>query len=499
MDILSQVAFGFGQVLTPANLLFCFVGVLIGTLIGVLPGVGPLVTIAILLPITYFLTPLAGLIMLAGIYYGAQYGGSTTAILVRLPGESSSVVTCIDGHEMALQGRAGAALAVAALSSLFAGVVATALLAGLSPSLIELALMFGPADYCALMVLGLIAAVVISEGPIDKSLAMIVLGLLIGCIGTDVNTGTPRFTFGVPQLMDGIGFIPLAMGLFAIPEVVASLQSPETRDATTARVAKLWPSRDDFQRSWPAAFRGTGIGSALGILPGGGAYLGSFVAYALEKRLSRTPERFGKGAVEGVAAPESANNAAAQTSFIPLLTLGIPGNAVIALMAGAMMMQGIQPGPEVMTTRPDLFWGLIASMFIGNVMLVIINLPLIRIWVALVKLPYRLLYPAIITFASIGVYSVGNSTFDVFAFVLCALLGCVLAKLECQPAPLLLAFVVGPLLEESFRRAMQLSRGNLLTFMERPISATLLAVAVAIIIIVLFPKVTRRREQVFEG
>jgi putative tricarboxylic transport membrane protein len=499
MDTFGHLWMGFGQVLVPENLAFCFIGALIGTLIGVLPGVGPLVAIAVLLPITYFLSPLAGLIMLSGIYYGAQYGGSTTAILVRLPGENSSIVTCIDGYEMARQGRAGAALAVAALASLFAGCVATLILAILSPLLIEVALLFGPPEYCALMVLGLVAAVVIAQGPIDKALAMIVLGLLLGSIGTDVNSGVPRFTFGVPALMDGIGFIPLAMGLFAMSEVIKSLEDPEGRGAGIATVKRLWPSAEDFRRSWPATVRGTAIGSILGILPGGGAYLGSFVAYALEKRVSATPERFGAGAVEGVAAPESANNAAAQTSFIPLLSLGIPGNAVIALMAGAMMMQGIQPGPQVMTTRPELFWGLVASMFVGNVMLVIINLPLIRIWVMLLRVPYRLLYPAVIAFACIGTYTVGNSTFDIFVLVALALLGYAFLKLDCEPAPLLLAFVVGPLLEENFRRAMHISRGTLSVFVERPISAGLLLAAVVLVAIVALPGIRRSRERVFEG
>lgn len=498
-DILGQLWMGFGQAVTPANLLFCLVGALIGTLIGVLPGVGPLVTIAILLPVTYYLTPLAALIMLSGIYYGAQYGGSTTAILVRLPGESSSVVTCIDGHAMARQGRAGAALAVAALASLFAGCVATLFLALFSPVLIEVALLFGPADYFALMVLGLIAAVVIAQGAVDKALAMIVLGLLLGAVGTDANSGTPRFTFGIPELLDGIGFIPVAMGLFAVAEVVKTLEEPDPQGVATAPVTSLWPSRDDVRRSWPATLRGTFIGSLLGILPGGGAYLGSFVAYAVEKRISREPHRFGAGAVEGVAAPESANNAAAQTSFIPLLTLGIPGNAVIALMAGAMMMQGIQPGPQVMTSRPELFWGLIASMFVGNVMLVVINLPLIRVWVALLKVPYRLLYPTVVVFAAIGVYTVSNSVAEVFVFAFFGLLGYVFSKLDCEPAPLLLAFVVGPLLEENFRRAMQLSRGSLAVFFERPISASLLALAAILLAIVLLPLIRRRRRDIFDG
>jgi putative tricarboxylic transport membrane protein len=499
MEVFGQLLSGFGHALTPVNLGCCLLGVVIGTLIGVLPGIGPLVTIAMLLPITYYLSPLAALIMLSGIYYGAQYGGSTTAILVRLPGESSSLVTCLDGYEMAKGGRAGAALAVAALASLFAGCVATLFIALFSPTLVEVALMFGPPEYFALMTLGLIAAVVLAEGPLDKALAMIVLGLMLGTIGTDVNSSAPRFTFGIPDLLDGIGFIPLAMGLFAIAEVVRSLEDPEARGTVMAKVSRVWPTRDDFRRAWPAVLRGTGIGSLLGILPGGGAYLGAFVAYAVEKRLSDSPQRFGKGAVEGVAAPESANNAAAQTSFIPLLTLGIPGNAVIALMAGAMMMQGIQPGPQVISVRPELFWGLIASMFVGNLMLVVINLPLIRIWVALLKMPYRLLFPAIIVFACIGVFTVNNSVFEIVLFALFGVLGVLFMKLGCEPAPLLLAYVVGPLLEENFRRSMQLSRGDPFIFMQRPISAALLCIAIALLLLVSVPKIRRGREQAFEG
>ena len=497
MDVAANLLAGLAVALQPINVLYCLVGALIGTLIGVLPGIGPMVTIAMLLPITYYLPPVAALIMLSGIYYGAQYGGSTTAILVNMPGESSSLVTAIDGHQLARQGRAGPALAVAALGSLFAGIVATLVLAFLCPLLIELSLMFGPAEYFMLMVLGLIAAIVLAQGSIPKALAMILFGLLLGSIGTDVQTGDQRFTFGIPAMLDGVGFIPLAMGLFAVTEVYRSLEQKTETVVVSGRITNLWPSRDDFARSWAAVLRGSGLGSALGILPGGGALLASFVSYAVEKRLSAEPERFGKGAMEGVAAPESANNAAAQTSFVPLLTLGIPSNPVIALMAGAMMMHGIQPGPQVIESRPELFWGLIASMLVGNVLLVIINLPLIGIWVRLLRVPYRLLFPAILVFTSIGVFSLGNLPLEVLLLALFGLLGIVLVKLDCEPAPLLLAFIIGPLMEEYFRRALQVSRGNPAIFVERPISAGLLAIVVGLILIVSLPNLRRLRTEAF--
>ncbi len=498
MDVFDNLLLGFGVALTPGNLLYCLIGALIGTLIGVLPGIGPVATVAMLLPITFYLPPVSALIMLAGIYYGAQYGGSTTAILVNLPGESSSVVTCLDGYQMARQGRAGSALAVAALGSVFAGTVATLLLAMFAPPMAEVALLFGPAEYFALMVLGLIAAVVLAQGSLVKALSMIFLGLLLGSVGTDVNTGAQRLTFGIPELADGIGFVPLAMGLFAVAEIIKNLERPENRAVLTEKITSLWPTHDDFRRAWPAVLRGTGLGSVLGILPGGGALLASFAAYTVEKRIAKDPSRFGKGAVEGVAAPESANNAGAQTSFIPLLTLGIPSNAVMALMAGAMTIHGIQPGPQVMTSRPDMFWGMISSMFIGNVMLVIINLPLIRIWVALLKVPYRILYPAILVFCCIGVYSLNNSMFEVLLLVGFGFLGYALLKFGCEPAPLLLAFILGPLMEENLRRAMLLSRGDPTVFVTRPISASLLAVALLLLIVVLLPMVRRSREEAFK-
>ena len=405
MDLLGHVVDGFAVALTFQNLLYCLVGCMVGTLIGVLPGIGPVATIAMLLPLTFKLPPTSALIMLAGIYYGAQYGGSTTAILVNLPGEASSVVTALDGYKMAQKGRAGAALSISALGSFFAGTVGTILIVLFAPALTRMAPQFGPAEYCSLMALGLVAAVVLASGSVIKAIAMVFLGLLFGLVGTDVNTGAQRFTFNVPELSDGIDFAPIAMGLFGIAEIIANLEKRMLgRDLVAAKILSLWPTRDEVRQAIPAVLRGTALGSLLGVLPGGGPTLGAFSSYTLEKRLSKTPQEFGKGAVAGVAAPEAANNAAAQTSFIPMLTLGIPSNAVMALMVGAMIIQGIQPGPEVMTKKPDLFWGMIASMWIGNLMLVIINLPLIGIWVKLLTVPYRFLYPAILLFCSIGAY-----------------------------------------------------------------------------------------------
>jgi putative tricarboxylic transport membrane protein len=445
MEFLDNLMLGFGVALTPANLAFAFLGAMVGTLIGVLPGIGPIATIAMLLPLTFHLEPVSGLIMLAGIFYGAQYGGSTTAILVNLPGETSSVVTCLDGHQMARQGRAGAALAIAALGSFFAGSVATGLIAAFAPPLSRVGQSFGAPEYFSLMLLGLIAAVVLAHGSVLKAIAMIVVGLLIGLVGTDGNTGGERFTFGIRELTDGIDVATLAIGVFGIGEIISNLARPEEeRSVVTQKITRLWPTADDFRRSWRAVLRGTLLGSALGVLPGGGATLSSFAAYALEKKVSKEPQRFGRGAVEGVAAPESANNAGAQTSFIPMLTLGIPGNAVMALMIGALTIHGIQPGPQIMVERPNLFWGMIASMWIGNLMLVIINLPLIGIWVQLLKVPYRFLYLAILLFCAIGVYTVNNSYSAVVIAAFFGVFGFVLMRLECEPAPMILGFVLWP-------------------------------------------------------
>jgi TctA family transporter len=497
MELISNLALGFATALTPLNLLYAFVGVLIGTLIGVLPGIGPVATLAMLLPTTYALPPTSALIMLAGIYYGAQYGGSTTAILVNLPGESSSVVTCIDGYQMARKGRAGAALAVAALGSFFAGTFATVIVAALAGPMVEFAFKFGPAEYFSLMVLGLIGAVVLASGSLVKAIAMTLLGLLLGLVGTDVNSGVARFSFDVPELTDGIGFVAIAMGVFAFAEIIANVEQREHREVFTDRVGRLWPSREEFRKAAPAAVRGTLLGSILGVLPGGGALLASFASYTLEKKIAKDPSEFGRGAVAGVAGPESANNAGAQTSFIPMLTLGIPPNAVMALMIGAMTIHNIQPGPQVMANNPALFWGLIASMWIGNLMLVILNLPLIGLWVQLLKVPYRWLYPAILVFCCIGVYSLNNNTFDVFMTAAFGVIGYVFYKLKCEPAPLLLGFILGPMMEENLRRAMLLSRGDPTTFFTRPLSLALLLMAAALLVVIALPAIRAKREEAF--
>jgi TctA family transporter len=497
MDLIANLATGFAVALTPANLLFCLLGALIGTLVGVLPGIAPVATIAILLPFTFSLDPASAFIMLAGIFYGAQYGGSTTAILVNLPGESSSIVTCLDGHQMARQGRAGAALAIAAIASFVAGTFATLVIAGLSAPMTWLALRFNAAEYFSLMVVGMIGAVVLAHGSPAKAIAMLMLGLLLGLVGLDVNSGVPRFTFDIPQLADGIGFVPVAMGLFGIAELIVNLERPQDRSVLGFKARNLLPSLAELRACIPAMLRGTALGSVLGVLPGGGAALSSFAAYALEKKSSRDPSRFGRGAIEGVAAPEAANNAGAQTSFIPLLTLGIPGNAIMALMVGAMMIQGIQPGPQVMTEQPHLFWGVIASMWLGNVMLLIINLPMIGVWVSLLRVPYRLMFPAIVLFCCIGAYTLQNSVFDVWVMLVFGVVGAFFIKVGAEPAPFVLGFVLGPMMEENFRRAMMLSHGDPTTFVTRPISAGLLALAAALLVILVLPAVRARREDVF--
>jgi putative tricarboxylic transport membrane protein len=500
MDFIGNLALGFSVAVTPVNLLYCFIGCLLGTLIGVLPGIGPVATIAMLLPATYALPPVSALIMLAGIYYGAQYGGSTTAILVNLPGESSSVVTCIDGYQMARQGRAGPALAAAGLGSFFAGCVGTLILAAFAPPLTELAFQFGPAEYFSLMVLGLIGAVVLASGSLIKAVAMIVLGLLMGLVGTDINSGVARYAFGVPELTDGIGFVVIAMGVFGYGEIISNLSQPEgDREVFTADVKGLWPTKQDFKDMVPAVLRGTFLGSALGILPGGGALLASFASYAFEKKVRHKPGEipFGKGNIRGVAAPESANNAGAQTSFIPLLTLGIPPNAVMALMVGAMTIHNVQPGPQVMSSNPQLFWGLIVSMWVGNLMLIVLNLPLIGIWIKLLTVPYRFLFPAIVLFCALGVFTTNNNTFDVWMVGGFGLVGYLFTKLGCEPAPLLLGFILGPMMEEHLRRAMLLSRGDWSVFVTRPLSAGLLAAALLLLVIVTLPAIKAKREEAF--
>lgn len=498
-DFLNNLATGFSAALTIKNVGFALLGCLLGTLIGVLPGIGPIPAIAMLLPITFQLEPLPSLIMLAGLYYGAQYGGSTTSILVNIPGEAASIVTCIDGHQMAKQGRAGSALAVAALGSFFAGCVGTVFIAAFGPPLASFAQEFNSPDYFSLMVLGLTTAVVLAHGSVIKAVAMVMVGLLFGLVGTDVNSGLTRYTFGISAIWEGIDFLPLVIGMFGVVEIIRNLEATNLpRAAVTAGFRDVWPTMKDFHESWPAVLRGTGLGSILGILPGGGAVLASFAAYTVEKKIAKDPSRFGKGAIEGVAGPEAANNAAAQTSFIPLLTLGLPSNAVMALMMGAMIIQGIQPGAAVMTKAPELFWGMVASMWIGNLMLLVLNLPMIGVWVKLLSVPYRLLYPAILLFCIIGVYSINTNVEQLIIMALFAAFGYLLYKFGCEPAPMILGFILGPLMEENLRRSLVISRGDPMVFFERPISAVLLGMSVAVIALIVLPQFRKTREEAFQ-
>ncbi|MBP2565923.1 MULTISPECIES: tripartite tricarboxylate transporter permease [Agrobacterium] len=498
-DLLANIALGFGVAVTPVNLFYCLLGVTLGTMIGILPGIGPSATVALLLPITYTMPDTAALIMLAGIFYGAQYGGSTTAILVNLPGESSSVVTCIDGYAMARQGRAGVALATAALGSFFAGTVATILIVVVAKPLSAIALAFGPADYFSLVIFGLLFAVFLSSGSPVKAIGMVAFGIALSLVGIDPTSGEQRFTFGMAELFDGIDFVVLAIGLLGVSEILFNLQQGVERDAGTTKTGSLMPTRQDFKQAFPAVLRGTALGSFLGVLPGGGAIMSSFASYALERKIAKDPSRFGKGAIEGLAGPESANNAGAQTSFIPLLTLGIPANGLMALMVGAMMIQGITPGPEVMQSRPDLFWGLIASMWVGNLLLLVLNLPLIGIWVRLLGIPYRFLCPAILMFCAIGAYGLSYSVVDVLFCAVFGIVGFLLRKIGCEPAPLVLGFVLGPLLEQNMRLGLLISQGSFSTFVTHPISATLLALSGMVVIMMAMPAIMRRREVVFQG
>ncbi|MPZ45144.1 MAG: tripartite tricarboxylate transporter permease [Betaproteobacteria bacterium] len=499
-ELFPNLYLGFSVALTLSNLMYCFIGVFLGTMIGVLPGIGPLATIAMLLPITFNLPAIPALIMLSGIYYGCQYGGSTTAILVKLPGESASVVTCIDGHEMAKAGRAGPALAIAAIGSFFAGTVGTILIAQFGPPIAEMALQFGAAEYFSLMVMGLIAASVLAYGSMSKSLAMVLLGLIIGIIGTDVNSGMARFSFGIAGLTDGISFSVIAMGLFGVAEIVKNLEGVGgKRDLLFQKLKHLYPTKEDLKLSWKPIVRGTAIGAFFGTLPGAGPTIAAFSTYALEKKLSKRQELFGKGAIEGVAGPEAANNAAAQCAFIPTLTLGIPGSGTMALMLGALTIQGIAPGPQVMTQRPDLFWGLVASMWIGNAMLVILNLPLVGLWVKLLTVPYRILFPAIMMFMTIGVYSLNNASLDLYLMIIFGCLGYLFIKLQCEPAPLILAVVLGPLMEENLRRALLISRGDPTVFVTRPISLGFLIVTVIFLAIMLLPAAMAKRKEALAG
>jgi TctA family transporter len=499
MDIVSNLSIGFGVALTAQNVLYCFVGVLLGTVVGVLPGIGPVTTVAMLLPISFTLNPVSAMIMLAGIYYGAQYGGSTTAILVNIPGEASSVVTTIDGHQMARRGRAGPALGIAAIGSFIAGSVATLLICFAAPPLAAIALKFGPAEYFSLMVCGLIAAVVLARGSVIKAVGMVVLGLLLGLAGTDVNSGIRRFSFGVQGLADGIEFVALSMAIYGIAECAVNLERKKEEEASvTSAIGRIWPGREDFRLSMPAICRGTILGSLLGVLPGGGALLAAFGAYTLEKKVAKPPRAFGEGDIRGVAAPESANNAGAQTSFIPMLTLGIPANPTMAMMIGALMIHGISPGPRVMTERPELFWGLIASMWIGNLMLVVLNMPLVGVWVKLLRVPYRLLFPAIVGFCCIGAYTVNSNVTDLYVMAFFAVFGYICLKLDCEPAPLILGFVLGPLMEENLRRALLISRGDLLVLVQEPISLAFLIGAALLLLVVAAPAVRKTREEALQ-
>jgi putative tricarboxylic transport membrane protein len=496
MEVFHNLIFGFGVALSLQNLTYCLIGCLVGTLIGVLPGIGPMATIAMLLPLTFKVPPVAALIMLAGIYYGAMYGGSTTSILVNLPGETASVVPCIDGYQMARQGRAGSALAISAIGSFFAGTVCPLLIAVLGPPIAEMALKFGSPEYFSLMLMALVMAAVLAQGSMLKSLAMVALGLLLGIVGTDVDSGVKRFTFGLFELADGIGFVILAVGVFAVGEIISNLAETEERKVFTSQVGSLYPTREEFKQSILPILRGTGLGAFFGVLPGTGAAIASFSSYILEKKVARDPSRFGHGAIEGVAGPESANNADAQCKFIPMLTLGIPASGTMALMLAALMIQGITPGPQVMTQRPDLFWGLIASMWIGNLMLVILNLPLIGLWVSMLKVPYRLLFPSIMVFCAIGIYSTNSLSFDVYLAALFGVLGIVWRILEFSPIPVMLGFVLGPMLEENLRRALQVSNGNPMVFVTRPISLVFIVITVLILIVMVLPVMRRRRSDI---
>jgi putative tricarboxylic transport membrane protein len=493
MDLFHNLIFGFTVALSWQNLFYCFMGCFVGTLIGVLPGIGPLATIAMLMPITFTLSPVGALIMLAGIYYGAQYGGSTTSILVNLPGETASVITCVDGYQMARKGKAGPALAIAAIGSFFAGTACTLIIAIFGPSIAEMALKFSSPEYFSLMMMGLIIAALLSPGDMVNSLAMMFLGLLLGCVGTDVDSGCSRFSFGFYELSDGIGFVIIAIGVFALPEIISNLGDPEDRPVFTSKIGSLFPSKDELKQSVGPIVRGTALGAFFGVLPGTGPAIASFSSYMVEKKMAKDPSRFGNGAIEGVAGPEAANNADAQCKFIPMLTLGIPASGTMALMLGAMMIHGIAPGPTVMNQRPDLFWGLIASMWIGNLMLVILNLPLLSLWVSLLRVPYRLLFPAIMTFSCIGIYSLNNSSFELYLAAFFGLLGFLWVKLECSPLPLMLGFVLGPLMEENLRRAMQVSRGDPMIFLARPLSLAFVIATILILVVMALPAVRKRR------
>jgi len=498
MSLLSELALGFSVALTLTNLMYCTIGVVVGTAIGVLPGVGPLVTIAVLLPLTFGLPPDSAMIMLAGIYYGAAYGGSTTAILVNLPGEQGAAVTVIDGYQMARQGRAGPALAIAAIGSFVAGCFGTFLIAVLALPLTRVALEFGAPEFTSLIVLALVATAVLVHGSMLKGIAVALFGVLVGLAGIDLTSGIERYTFGVPGLYEGVPFVVVAMGLFAFAEIIRNLEHAEQHTAEAIEITSLMPTREDLKASWKPILRGTAIGSFFGTLPGAGQTIAAFGAYAVERRISKTPERFGKGAIEGVAAPEAANNASAQCAFIPTLTLGIPGSGTMALMLGALMIQGVTPGPRILTSHPELFWGLIASMWIGNLLLVILNLPLVGLWVSMLKIPYRWLFPIILVFSCIGIYTVNQSAIDIWVMVTFGIVGYIFVKLECEPAPFILGLLLGPLLETNMRRSLLLSHGDFTTFLTNPISAAFLLAALGLIVLMVVPAIRRSKDAATE-
>lgn len=495
MDFFANLIAGFSVALQPLNLMFCFLGVFVGTLIGVLPGIGPVGTMAILLPVTYGIPPTTAIIMLAGIYYGAQYGGSTTSILVNIPGEAASVITCLDGYQMALKGRAGPALGIAAFGSFIAGTFAVLGLQVMAPPLVSVALRFGPPEYFSLMILGFVILTYLAQRSMAKALMMAGVGIVLGTIGLDTMTGMPRFTLNIPELLDGVGLAPLAMGLFGISEILLNVEKKLKQELITTKVRGLFPNLEDWRRAIGAILRGTVSGFFLGILPGGGAVLSSFVSYALEKRISKNPKEFGQGAIEGVAAPESANNSAAQGAFIPLLTLGIPANVVMAILLGALMIHNITPGPMLVKEHPQLFWGVITSMYVGNVMLLVLNLPLIGLWVQLLRVPYAILFPLILYICLIGAYVINNSVVDVAIMFIFGVIGYLMRKFEYEPAPLVLAYVLTPLLENALRQSLILSGGSFGIFMVRPISAGCLAIAAALLLSSLLPMIRRKREK----
>ena len=493
MDIFNHLFVGFSVALQPLNLLYCFMGCLIGTLVGVLPGLGPTAAMSLLLPATFHATPVSAIIMLAGIYYGAMYGGSTTSILVNIPGEAASVVTCFDGYQMARQGRAGVALGISAFGSFIAGTLGILGLTLLAPPLASMALRFGPPEYFSLMCLGMVVLTFLASTSMVRALMMACFGIIVGTIGTDTVSGTTRFTFGITELMDGVGLVPVVMGLFGISEMLLNLEQKIDREIFKTRVKGLLPSFQDWMQAKGAIVRGTVIGFFLGILPGGGAVLSSFVSYAIEKRVSKYPEKFGTGVIEGVAAPEAANNSAAQGAFIPLLTLGIPSNVVMAMLLGALVIHGVTPGPLLLSQHPDLFWGVVASMYIGNIMLLILNLPLIGLWVQVLKVPYPFLMPLIILFCLIGAYTLSNSIMDVFFMLIFGMIGYIFKKLRYEPAPMILAFVLGPMLEYHLKQSLMLSKGSFQIFFTRPISSACLIIAIVLLVLPLLPRFRKKR------